>query len=374
MMEQILMASMEKIKQEQAEKEKIKLEQEKAKENFGDLINLVSKRYEKSETMTPEMVKDFIKHNENILDWVVELGIKKELTDQELKLAEISAVLHDLTKGDAPPEKAKNITNYVLASHGEKAAEQVDNLVTNKILEKAGVDITDENAVKSAKDQIASVIKEHMGPHPGFMDFILGSVNKQIQEENKKLKAQGKELIPEIKHPPAKGKISETLLAADMASLASRAGREKVLAIRSGEKYFNDQDKKTVIKYKNLRINLTMGEAALLSGFDSAADSHNMLKSETDRKWVQHLIDESKKEPYSYKNPKTNEIETITWHDATEKRVEYLTKRIPVAEISIDNLENRGMKVSNMAETELALQKIQLERAIKELEGFKQGL
>jgi len=54
--------------------EKISAEQEKAREDFGNLIEAVSDRYD---GMNPDMKRTFIEHNSEILDAVVELGVKR---------------------------------------------------------------------------------------------------------------------------------------------------------------------------------------------------------------------------------------------------------------------------------------------------------
>lgn len=361
--------SEEPIKAEQPEKaleleEKISQEQEKAKEDFGDLIGMVNERY----LNLPEKMREtFIEHNEDILDAVVELGMKKGLTQQELKLTEIAAIIHDMTK--AEPDK-EEVGNYTLANHGEAAAAEVETVVTSDMLEKAGVDVSDDNASLEAKKTIADAVREHMGPHPGFMDGILAGVNKAIEAKNKELIEQGREPLSLIEHPKASGKVSETLLAADMGSLASRSGREKVMSIRSNVPFFASQDEGTAAEYQRYGIDLTMGEAALLSGFDSAADSHDMLPDISDRKRTMSLIDESKKEAYKYINPDTGEEEKITWQEATQKRVEFLPKWIMDEQKRIESGEYGNEKELENAQRALDRAIKDLDRAKIELERF----
>jgi len=340
--------------------EKISAEQEKAREDFGNLIEAVSDRYD---GMNPDMKRTFIEHNSEILDAVVELGVKKELTSEELKLVEMAAIIHDMTKAEPDPE---GIGNYTLANHGESAAREVDNLITDEMLETVGVDTSDGQAVQTAKDTIVAAVREHMGPHPGFMDGILAGVNAQIEAKNQKL-AEGQEPIPLVEHPVAQGKVSETLLAADMGSLAGQAGREKVMAIRSNVQFFVGQDRATVADYKSFGVDLNQGEAALLSGFDSAADAHDMLTDTSDRQRTQNLIDQSKEEGYSFINPDSQEGEQATWAEATSKRIDFLPQWIEAETARIE-----GGEYAEGEEVEAAQQR--LESGEKNLERSQQEM
>lgn len=340
--------------------EKIQVEQENAREDFGELIDSVSERYA---DMAPDMKKAFIEHNGDILDSVIELGVKKGLSQKDIKLTEIAAIIHDMTK--AEPNK-HDIPNYTLANHGESAATEVDSVVTNQMLEKAGIDVSDPNAVQDAKNTISGAVREHMGPHPGFMDGILAMTNAAIEAKNKELIAAGKDPVPLIKHPQSEGSVSETMLAADMGSLASQAGREKVMAIRSNVPFFDQQDQSTVSLYKKYGIDLKQGEAALLSGFDSAADAHDMLPDTSDRERTMSLIDESKLKTYKFNNPTSKEKEQVTWQEATQKRVDFLPQWIVDEQAKIDSDE--------YSEDEIDAAKKRVARAANDLDRAKNEL
>ena len=177
--------------------------------------------------------------------------------------------------------------------------------VLDKIL---GENYTEQEKVEVI-NRIGKAIKAHMGPHPGFMEDALKKVNRSLREKD----------MPEIKHPyPEKGdKIAETLLAADMRSLAGRKGREKVLSIRSSVPIFKQEDRDLCKKYKKYGIDLSLGEAALLSGFDSAEQAKNMLKDPEDRRWLEQAIEESKRESYTY------EGKLINYQEAISKRKQF---------------------------------------------------
>jgi hypothetical protein len=258
---------------------------------FGELIQQVSARYEK---MPAEMQEDFVAHNKEILSSAIELGIENEFSEKELKILEMAAVWHDACKADKAPEGFEDIPNYVLVTHGEKASREISEIITNELLGKAGFS---KEEFESVRLQVADAILQHMGPHPGFMAGMLKAANE-------KLKAMGK---PELIHPKAEGKISEALLAADMKSLAGVKGRNKVLTIRSSVPFFNEQDRKTVEEYAKYNIAITIGEAALLSGFDSAVQARDMIKNEKYREWVNDALEDSKTKKYKMLGEKVRE-------------------------------------------------------------------
>lgn len=189
-----------------------KIEQEKreAKERFGNLINLVSERYE---NLPEAMREDFVLHNEEILDGAIELGIKKEFSKEELEKLELSAILHDMTKADRVPMEFEAIPDYTLAVHAKTAAEEVPEVLTDNILRKLNI----QGNPEAVRQEVAEAILGHMGPCPGFMTEILKSFNKKMESMGQN----------GIEYPEARGKIAEALLTADMKSLAGEKGRKK---------------------------------------------------------------------------------------------------------------------------------------------------
>jgi hypothetical protein len=283
-------------------KEKMEQEKKEAKERFKNLIDLVSREYE---NLPEAMKKDYISHNEEILDGAIELGMKKGFTKEELEKLELSAILHDKTKAKNTPEKYRDIPNYTLAIHAETAAKEVPDILTDEYLK--GLNI--QGDPEEIRQEVSRAILEHMGPHPGFMDEILKGVNAELEKRGGK----------KIEHPSAEGKLSEALLAADMKSLAGEKGRKKVLSIRSNVEFFIRQDKKLVEEYEKYGIDLSQGEAALLSGFDSAYQAYDMQKDEENREWVNQSIEDSKKTEYDFPGSK----KTISWTEASVKKGQY---------------------------------------------------
>ncbi len=282
--------------------EKIKQEKKEAKEKFGSLINLVSRGYEK---LPEAMKKDYILHNEEILDGAIELGMEKGFTKEELEELELSAILHDKTKAESAPEEYKDIPNYTLATHAETVAKEVPNILADEYLKSLNI----QGDPEKIRQEVTKAILEHMGPHPGFMDEILKGVNTEL----------GKRGGKKIEHPSAEGKLSEALLAADMKSLAGEKGRKKVLSIRSNVEFFANQDKNLAEEYKKYGIDLSQGEAAFLSGFDSAEQARDMQKDEGNREWVNQSIEDSKKVEYNFPGSE----KTITWAEVSTKRSQY---------------------------------------------------
>ena len=282
--------------------EKIEQERKEAKERFVDLIKTVSMRYE---NLPESMQEDFILHNEEILDSVIELGIKKGFSKEELEKLELSAVLHDMTKADSVPEKYKDIPNYTLAMHAKTAAEKVPEILTDEYLKEMNI----QGDPEMVRQEIARSILEHMGPRPGFMTGILEIFNN-------KMKSIGESGID---YPEARGKISEALLAADMKSLAGEKGRKKVLSIRANVEFFIKQDIDLCEEYKKYGIDLSQGEAALISGFESASQARDMQKDQENWNWINDGIEKSKDVVYEFSNLE----KPMLWRDVYVKMKKY---------------------------------------------------
>jgi len=366
-----------KVNEALAEEMEIDKERKEARENFSSLISLVNERYQGPESaLSPEEQKCFARHNEDILNLCVERGIQKGLDKKDLKILEVATVLHDLNKADKPSAEFKDVPNYVLVNHGEMAAGEVKNILAThpEILTNilgAESSEEDKNAVIS---KMETAIRCHMGPHPGFMDGVLANANKKLEEKG----------LAQVGHPrpPEGDAVAETLLAADMCSLASVGGREKVLAIRSAVPFFRGQDVdlsekyKVFGKYTGNKMDLTPGEAALLSAFDSATQARDMLGSQSDRDWVDLRIKESMEKEYTYidRGPSGEEIkrETVKYGEAIQKR-ESMGKLEGKSETQLlvrkrtDLLDGfaRGLKIGSIPTEETMKQ---LEEQISEIE------
>ncbi len=305
--------------EEREEQERIEQEFEQAQERLGGLIGLVDERYEAPDSSlakNPEQLEQYKLHNDDILKLCVERGLQKGLSPEQLRTLETAAVLHDLTKGDQPPEEMADIPNYVLAAHGEMAAGEVEDILEGHPEILTGI-LGEEYSQEQAEETIALIqqaIKSHMGPNPGFMANVLKGVNEKLAEK----RLDEKELLL-VEHPyPEKGEpIAETLLAADMRSLAGRKGREKVLATHEASPFFRNQDVKVCGEYRKMGIDLGFGEAALLSGFTSAQEAVEMMHNEDDREWVGEAFEASKQGEYVF------EGETVVYSQAMAKKQEF---------------------------------------------------
>jgi septum formation inhibitor MinC len=295
-----IISTIDNIDEENNWEEKSEKEFQNAEKNFQGPLELVNKRYEdpNSTLSNAEQLKTYKEHNEEVLRLCIDRGIEKGFNEKELKMLEISAILHDLNKADRPEDKKAKIPNYTLVAHGEMAASEIKNILNDypDILNEILGDNYTEEEKKETTSIIENTIRSHMGPHPGFMGVILETVNKQLKE-------MGEE---EIEHPYPDNQIAETLLAVDMASLAGVKGREKVLAIRSVVPFFKKQDEDLCNEYKKYNINLTTGEAALLSGFNSAEQARDMLKNQEDKEWINQTLEDSKDNDYLYEEEKIN--------------------------------------------------------------------
>lgn len=293
-------------KQEQ-EQTVVETEKREVKERFKDIIDMVSSRYRESGTLSEKMLEEFIAHNTEVLESAVEYGLLKGFSGEQLRQLEIAAVLHDMTKADAVPERFKEVPNYGLARHGETAASAALLMLTDEYLASKGL----RGDGDTIRQEISRAIREHMGPHPGFMDGILAKANEKLRELGE----------TEIEHPKANGLISEAMLAVDMRSLAGEKGRKKVLAIRAAVPVFKMIDQKTVEEYATFGLDVSMGEAALLSGFQSAFEARNMLEDSDGQSWINEEIESSKDVEYHY-GSSANEV-AIRWADAESKRQRY---------------------------------------------------
>ena len=268
-----------------------------AKEEFSELIALVNERYDGPDSILagkPEQLQTFKAHNEQILSFAVEVGMRKGLKGKELKMAEVAAILHDLAKADKAPEGAADIKNYILAAHGEIAANEAEGILEERpqILEKILGEGYGDEQKKEAIDRIQTAIRSHMGPHPGFMTGILEGVNRELVKKG----------MPPIEHPyPDKNdNISETVLAADMASLASTEGRKKVVSIIFNDLYFRDLAEKDAKLAQSKGIKLEASDIAVMNGFKSAEEARDMIRDPNDREWMDGLIEKSKGETNMY--------------------------------------------------------------------------
>ena len=248
------------------------------------------------------------------MDYALEMGIRKEFSREELKILSISAILHDLTKIDSPPPELAGIKNYALAAHGQTAAAESREILSDEFLKEHSFENDSPENLEKIREQVSQSIAQHMGPRPGFMANILTGVNKALKEEGH---------LP-IEHPPAQGKISETLLAADMRSLASANGRKKVMSIRAYNDFFRSIDKQTVEEYKELGIELRQGEAALLSGFESAKQAVEMIKNPQDKILLEEVFWESQKEEYKF----GEDPQPIKFDSAKQKEEEFQKRRL----------------------------------------------
>ena len=279
---------------------RLEKEKKEIREQYKDLIDLVNQRYERG-ILSPDQLVEFKQHNEEILDFSLELALGKKFDQEEIRILSMAAILHDLTKADPLPAEVSHIKIYNLVVHGQQAAQESKEILTNDYLEKHGFENYSVQELEKARKEVSQAINQHMGPHPGFMSDMLKKTNQALTKEGK----------PLIEHPTAQGKISEILLSADMGSLASVNGRKKVLNIRAAGENFQKTDQETVEEYQKLGIDLRQGEAALLSGFESGRQAIAMIKDPQGRAWIETLFKESKKAEYYFaQDPRPLNFET----------------------------------------------------------------
>ncbi|MBP6989699.1 HD domain-containing protein [Candidatus Shapirobacteria bacterium] len=223
-------------------------------ENKIDLLkDYVKEVYSKSAEGDPKkemQVKEFNRHNEDILDFIEELTKEEKISPEDMEAAKLAAVLHDVAKFDAP-----------LIKHGFEGA---------KIAEKKLKELNfDEKTIQQVKNSI----ERHMGPIPGFME-----------NEAKKWEEQTGE---KIEFPRPKNTVDKALYDADMLSLISFHGIEKILTIRKNTDIFQEEDEKTAAKE-----GITIEEARWRSALKSAYEAADSLFSESAKRKANQFLTE----------------------------------------------------------------------------------
>lgn len=332
-------------------------EYESAKRDFAPLIEWVNAQYsaEGSSLKTEEQRESYRRHNDEILRFATELGLKEDFTKEELRTLQAAAILHDSQKARRNPNEAGSLP-YVLVAHGAMAADGVDEegwAMTPGEKGKGGVDdvfekhpemlkvilgqnYSEEDGVR-VKEQIKTSIRAHMGPRPGFMQDVQTFVNDNLGAAGFANRVVG--------HPFPEDNISKTLLTADMGSLCTAEGRQKVLAIRANDERFKKEDKETVSRYAQLGVTLEMGEAAILSGHTSALAAANMLPEASAKSWAIGLIENSKGASYIYGNA------TVSYENALSKQADY-SRREKARDIALPIIKKYGSETGLSAEVE----------------------
>ena len=216
------------------------------------LKDYVKEVYLKSAEGDPKkemQVKEFNRHNEDILDFVEELT-EEEMSPEDKEMAKLAAILHDIAKFNAP-----------LVKHGFEGAKMAE------------TKLKELNFDKEMVQQVKNAIERHMGPIPGFM-----------ANEAKKWEEKTGE---KIEFPRPKSTVDKLLYDADMLSLISLRGIQKILTIRENTDVFQEEDEKTAAKE-----GITVEEARWRSALKSAYEAADSLFTESaKRKAYQFLIE-----------------------------------------------------------------------------------
>jgi len=295
--------TLEKEENKKDVQELIAREKTEARKIFADLFEVVKKRYE---NLPNEKVKqEFLAHTEDVLEGVIEISFLKNFSLQERRAVEIAAILHDLAKADPSPKEYADIPNYVLVNHHQMAAAEVPEILTDEYLEKVG---TEKGSFEDLRRWVEKAILEHMGPHPGFMEKTLRKVNTDLRKKG----------FSEIHHPQAEGKISQALLAADMKALADAKGIQKILALRSSQDVFLEEDKRRQRGFLDQGIHLSLAEVRFLSAMESALQAEQMVRNLDDTdlsKWIEEVIEQDKK--VVFQDPTSKE--ELRWEEVLRK-------------------------------------------------------
>ena len=301
----IVLGNNDNEKKDIPERKTIENEKKELIKEFRELMDFVDGRYEKSTIAENEkQLKEFKKHNKQVVDLVIEEGFRRNLSVEKIKLLIIGAILHDLCKGDEAPDWAKGIDNFMLVYHGEAAAQEIEK--NKELLEIIQRKIGNKDFDENIKN-LQRAFRSHMGPGASVNLFKknsnndpeIGFMGEQLNRVNVELENRG---IEKIEHPlPKEGDfVSEILLGADMYSLASPSGAQKILEIRSLVPAFQKEDQFLCEQYSAFGIDLSLGEAALISAMNSGKSARNMFRKREDRKWLQEAIDKTESSFFEY--------------------------------------------------------------------------
>lgn len=247
---------------------------ERGNKLFSDLFDMTEERYRRDDSLctSPELISAYLQHTREVYKFATFFAVSLGLGESEIRLAQVAAILHDLTKADPPPDQitkynnenaGANIINlYALISHPHTCADKLSGMgydFWQPIAESAKVSVDD------AKAKITSAIKVHSGPIPGFMQ-------RQIKCYTRLRGKQG-ELpdIPEVK-PDPEDATTMILIMADMAGLCTQVGVEKIEQIRLGP--LNKINSRMAEA-----VGLSEGLTAKMSAFMSGREGIEMIKN-----------------------------------------------------------------------------------------------
>lgn len=298
---------------------RVHLEQVEAQkpERYGVLFDLVNSRYDASETLKPKEKIAYKIHYLQVVDAAiersVECGVDIESREDHECLV-VAAILHDLTKGDPAPVEFSELKFYTIVAHGQQASDEVPSILKNNphiLTEITGEQNPSDEDIARVSEKIQRGILAHMGPNPGIMNFFLTKTNNQLEELG----------YDPIVHPRPKpgDRIAEILYAADMRTLASESGIQKIVQIRASGEHFRKEDQLLAEKLNNIfNIKATRSEIALMSAFQGAQDAVDSIKDPGDRTWVKKVLNDGLSGEYQYQE---SEDEDIALKMSTDRRV-----------------------------------------------------
>ena len=155
------------------------------------IFQAVEKTYEE-DGLDPETLRLFMLHNRQVLDFVRQIGAGEKFDEREQEISELAAALHDFMKGRVPFEE-----------HGDAGG-----LEAEKILQAMGRSSELARSVRLA-------IERHMG-NSGFV--------------GERAKAKYGE---DFRYPEPATRVGECVYEADMLTILTDGGVEKLLHLRS---------------------------------------------------------------------------------------------------------------------------------------------
>ncbi len=217
---------------------------ETSKDELEELLLLVRDAYKES-GMDSEMVDLFMKHNRQVLDFVRKIADGEKFNEREREIAELAAVLHDKRKGAVDFEE-----------HGSEGG-----VSARKLLLSLGKS-------EGLAESVRLAIERHMG-NTGF-----------VGEQARKKYGQ------EFRYPEPETRVGRSVYEADMLTILTREGVEKLLHIREIESNLRTEDERVASEKK-----ISLEEARFASIRKSVENSLDILTLETSKRIADELLD-----------------------------------------------------------------------------------
>jgi len=233
-----------KIENQSKKEPRLTGKRETTPEDLGKINNVVREIYEK-DGVKKELIELFMIHNKQVFYLARQIAKKEEFNEREMEIAELGAILHDVKKGEE------------FEMHGELGGKEA-----KKILLELGKS-------EDLAESVRLAIVRHMG-NEGFV----GEQARKKYGEN-------------FRYEEPKTKAEQSLYDADMLTIMTPEGIDKLLMIRETVPELIRQDEETS-KKSNGKI--TVEEAKFNTIRDSILNTTDSIKLKTSKEIAKDLL------------------------------------------------------------------------------------